>query len=121
VEKRRFFRTSLSGAATIQAGGTLFDADVHDLSLHGVRIAGGKTLDIGTEVAVSLRIHEGEGVTAVEATGTVAHQEEGRTGIDFRNMDQRSFLNLRRLMGQACGPQQAEAELRAYLQSLQGN
>jgi hypothetical protein len=110
---------AVPGTATVDTGRGVFCARVENLSLHGAFLATDEVLSIGTVVSVMLNLPELPPELGLELTGEVARLELGGLAVDFKNMSGPAFNLLRRVLEiEHPDPDRVEAELKAYLQSL---
>ncbi len=119
VERRAFSRLDVPGTATVDTGSGGFSARVENLSLHGAFLATDEVLSVGTVVSITLSLPELPPELGLELTGQVARLELGGLAVDFKNMSGPAFNLLRRVLEtEHPDPDRVEAELKAYLQSL---
>lgn len=96
-ERRPFSRIHFNAPARLTIGSESFEANVLDLSLKGALFEWpeARRIPIDTPLNVDIRLSDQIDILMV---GRVAHQEDGRLGVDCQSIDLESIQHLRRLV-----------------------
>jgi hypothetical protein len=97
-QRRRFSRIRFSTGARFTVGDGQLACEVVDLSMKGALIGlpADHAVPAGAHCVLEVALDEGDNVIRME--GEVAHAEEGRIGVVWREIDLDSITHLRRLL-----------------------
>lgn len=98
-ERRLFTRIPFVADVEIEIDGVSHPAELHDISLMGVlvRLDDGADAPLETPVRVLLAL-DTERTIVITTHGRIVHNEDGRLGCRFDQVDLESMIHLRRLM-----------------------
>lgn len=98
-ERRLFTRIPFVADVDVEIDGVSHPAELHDISLMGVlvRLDDGADAPLETPVRVLLALDTARTVV-ITTHGRIVHNEDGRLGCRFDQVDLESMIHLRRLM-----------------------
>lgn len=98
-ERRLFTRIPFVANVEVVIDGVPHPAELHDISLMGVlvRVDDGASAALDTPVHVLLAL-DTERTVVIATHGRIVHNEDGRLGCRFDQVDLESMIHLRRLM-----------------------
>ncbi|HMV38556.1 PilZ domain-containing protein [Plasticicumulans sp.] len=98
-ERRLFTRIPFVANVEVVIDGVPHPAELHDISLMGVlvRVDDGASAALDTPVHVLLAL-DTERTVVIATHGRIVHNEDGRLGCRFDQVDLDSMIHLRRLM-----------------------
>lgn len=97
-DKRRFSRIPFDATVLLSKDGQEWRTGMLDISLNGLLVKAPPGWDAVTGQHFSAEILFSEAGPVIAAEVTVAHQQEGRVGLQVRNIDVDSVAHLRRLV-----------------------
>lgn len=112
--RRRFSRIHFVTDASLQTGGSHYDAHVLDLSLKGIllHVSNISNPVLNSEAMIEFRLQGSDIV--LQFRGILAHREDDRLGYRFAEMDLDSMSHLRKLLEYNLGePAQLKREVEA--------
>ncbi len=102
-DRRNFSRVDFAVEALIKQGAASFKGEVRNISLKGVLVETGETLDLGASVDVTIYLAGAPPQIAINAAGMVVRTGDNGVGIKFEKMDADSFAHLRNIVSYRCG------------------
>ena len=102
-DRRNFSRVDFAVEALIKQGAASFTGEVRNISLKGVLVETGETLDLGAPVDVTIYLAGAPPQIAINAAGMVVRTGDNGVGIKFEKMDADSFAHLRNIVSYRCG------------------
>lgn len=98
AERRRFTRVDFIEQATLQRGDGRWNVELLDISLKGAMVSRPAPARFQRGDPCRLRLYLGDDATVIEMRTRVAHQSDGRMGLECLEIDLDSLTHLRQLI-----------------------
>lgn len=95
MQERRFERIRLESPAMISIGEQIFGAVTKDISLNGVFIHTGQSLELGKKAMISLQLPSASRSSGVTVDGIVVRNADDGVAFRFRSLDHDTFSYLK--------------------------